>query len=125
MRTVELKFKEKDELITGVYKNNKIAYALCSPEENGVVEQIVSFYYCRESVVGAVPELLKNKKISTRHTWISVHKPLATGDSSTPSEALTKAFEQEIKNAIKLVNHYEKRNKWLFQDYSGYTSGIT
>ena len=108
MRTIEFKPANADDLLGGIYKTDKIAFAACSAEKSGAVRQLHCFYYCREAVISTIPALFKSDtaKLSTRNTLISVHKPVGGKDDVS-------AFKQDITNAIKLVNHYERRNKWL------------
>ena len=115
MRTIEFKPKSNDELVEGVYKNVKIAFALCSAEQDGAVTQLHNFYYCREAIIGKVPSLFASgtPKLPTRNTWISIQKSLCEKNEKSARKGYVALFEQEIINAVRLVNHFERRNKWL------------
>lgn len=111
MKTLKLIPHINDSTLTGVYdsSSSSLGFALCSSEKEGVVHQLSSFYYCREAVMNDVFNYISNNKVfTTKNTWLLMHKGI--GKRYGRSIPL---FEQHIRNAIMLVNRYEKRNNWL------------
>ncbi len=118
--TVKVKFNpdfiKSLEQSNNVYESNGYNFAACSEIENGSCEQLSRMHSCREGFIGSFRDLLYgNNKLSTQKVSIMVwtnsgNKPTIGAFDNMP---YNKWVPSSVKAGLKMVNHFEKRNKWL------------
>jgi hypothetical protein len=111
MKTLKFETLSGDQLVSNIYGGGtcKLSFALCKTPARGKIEQLAEFLYCRENVMYRVPKNINH--LPKRNTWIAIHKSLSATDEATKESH--NFFKEHVEKAIKLLNHYEKRNDWL------------
>ncbi len=133
MKTVKLVTNKEGGLLNQPYSSNRtVSFSTCSEIQDDVAKMLTGFYYCREGVIGHFARffseeadeeniindddeprqgLYEHKDVPTRKTSVAVHTNVGKA-----SDADIEVFESHMKRAIKLLNHYERRNKWFLSE---------
>lgn len=113
MKTLKFESRSTDQLISNVYDadRGRLSFALCREPVNGAIRQLEDSYYCRENIIYRVPGNIKH--LSSRNTWIAIHKSLSAETETEATKEKLDKYKKHVKKAMKLLNHYEKRNNWF------------
>ncbi len=128
MKTVKLTTMPDGGLLNQPYTSGKsISFSTCSEIRDGAAEMLTGLYYCREEVInnfakffskrdgldtdGSKTPLYNYEDMPKKKTSVAVHINIGNKDA-----AYIKSLDNEIKRSIKLLNHYERRNKWFLSE---------
>ncbi len=138
MKTVKLITRPDDTSLNKTHVICKdIALSICSEIEGGAAIGLTKFFYCREAVIGYFTRffnklfddeylktellyntngslgredyaLYKHKDMPKRKTSVAMHVNIGK-----KTKEYIDSVDKSARRAIKLLNHYERRNKWL------------
>lgn len=123
-KAVTLTHLKSDSSMSGEYENARFCFAGASDIKSGRIEQLSTVAGCREGFISNYRQLVEgdNKGLCKRKTslivWIhkSNHRyptdPKGTNGARLP-ETYDVWMEKCMKTGLLLINHFEKRNKWL------------
>ncbi len=142
MKTVKLDLShinDRDVVLNRTSNNpNNTSFSICSETKNSSAKSLTRFFGCREAAIGAFSRFLNeetdNSYVSNEVTYdkkykrgkeyfaLYEHRDMPTGKTSMAFHMNTseenhhkkneKYFEEFVKRSVKLLNHYERRNKW-------------
>lgn len=109
-------FKKSLEKADNLYENNMYNFSVCSEIKNGSCAQLSDTYSCREGLIGAFRTLLYDNDLSDKKISIMVYT-FSGGKTNIGGQfgdiSYNKWAADSAKAGLKLLNHFEKRNKWF------------
>ena len=142
MKTIKLDLNHilsRDNVLKRNYGHiDSTSFSICSEIENSSAKALTKFFGCREAVVGNFSRFLNgetdnsyvsneitydkksdhgkayyalygHKDMPTRKTSIAIHMNTSEEGHHKKNES---HLEELVKRAVKILNHYERRNKW-------------
>jgi len=136
MKTIKLATRLNDEALNKLRVTHRdIAFSTCSEIKDGEAVGLTKFFYCREAVVGYFArffnklfddkyletELMYDKNSSKKDYALYKHKDAPEKKTSVAVHAnigeetreYINSLDGFVKRSVKLLNHYERRNKWF------------
>jgi len=113
MKKIKIRFSDPQDM-RGARSFVRPYMALCGREEDGSLFQLHGWAHCRESIIGYARAKYVNTPYNARCTMLATDRTrvMLYAKQTTDSAALLSkkrlAFENALKNAVKILNFFEK-----------------